>query len=96
VVRGGAFINNERNVRCAVRNRNNPNNFNRNMGFRVVVAHDSFVLPEMPGGAGFPDEAPKTAGAARSWPHSSPHGHPLSSRQGTGTCTAGRGPESGE
>ena len=27
-------------VRCAYRNRNNPNNFNRNIGFRVVVAHD--------------------------------------------------------
>jgi hypothetical protein len=27
-------------------------------------------LPEMPGGAGFPAEAQKTDGAARSWPHS--------------------------
>lgn len=39
VVRGGAFNNNQRNVRCAYRNRNNPNNRNRNNGFRVVVAH---------------------------------------------------------
>jgi formylglycine-generating enzyme required for sulfatase activity len=38
VVRGGAFNNNERNVRCAYRNRNNPNNRNDNIGFRVVVA----------------------------------------------------------
>ena len=37
VLRGGAFNNNHRNVRCAYRNRNNPNNWNRNIGFRVVV-----------------------------------------------------------
>jgi hypothetical protein len=39
VVRGGAFNNNRRNVRCAYRNRNNPHNVNRNQGFRPVVAH---------------------------------------------------------
>ncbi|MFZ5902334.1 MAG: SUMF1/EgtB/PvdO family nonheme iron enzyme [Chloroflexota bacterium] len=38
VLRGGAFNNNERNVRCAYRNRNNPNNRNNNIGFRVVVS----------------------------------------------------------
>ncbi|MEW6286122.1 MAG: hypothetical protein AB1509_07830 [Chloroflexota bacterium] len=38
MLRGGAFNNNERNVRCAYRNRNNPNNRNNNIGFRVVVA----------------------------------------------------------
>jgi formylglycine-generating enzyme required for sulfatase activity len=37
VVRGGAFNNNHRNVRCAYRNRNNPNNRNNNIGFRVAV-----------------------------------------------------------
>ena len=37
VLRGGAFNNNERNVRCAYRNRNNPNNEWNNSGFRVVV-----------------------------------------------------------
>ena len=51
VVRGGAFNNNQRNVRCAYRNRNNPNNRNRNNGFRVVVAHAFLVgPPELPGG----------------------------------------------
>ena len=40
VLRGGAFNNNENNVRCAYRNRNNPNNRNNNIGLRVVVAHD--------------------------------------------------------
>jgi len=55
VLRGGAFNNNENNVRCAVRNRNNPNNRNRNNGFRVVastifVAGMTF-LPELPDGA---------------------------------------------
>jgi hypothetical protein len=34
-VRGGAFNNNDRNVRGAVRNRNN--NWNRNIGFRLAV-----------------------------------------------------------
>lgn len=37
VVRGGAFNNNERNARCAYRNRNNPDIRNRNNGFRVVA-----------------------------------------------------------
>ncbi|MBM4431118.1 MAG: hypothetical protein FJ026_12340 [Chloroflexi bacterium] len=39
VLRGGAFNNEARNVRCAYRNRNNPNNHNRNIGFRVVASH---------------------------------------------------------
>ena len=38
VLRGGAFNNNARSVRCAYRNRNNPNNRNNNIGFRVVVS----------------------------------------------------------
>jgi formylglycine-generating enzyme required for sulfatase activity len=38
VLRGGSFINNRRNARCAYRNRNNPDNLNRNNGFRVVVS----------------------------------------------------------
>ncbi|MCE7903998.1 MAG: hypothetical protein DYH20_15565 [Gammaproteobacteria bacterium PRO9] len=38
VLRGGSFNNTADNVRCAARNRNNPNNRNRNIGFRVVVA----------------------------------------------------------
>jgi hypothetical protein len=37
VVRGGSWNNNERNARSSYRNRNNPNNFNNNIGFRVVV-----------------------------------------------------------
>jgi hypothetical protein len=38
VLRGGAFNNNPNNARCAYRNRNNPNNRNNNIGFRVVVS----------------------------------------------------------
>jgi hypothetical protein len=38
VLRGGSFINNEDNARCADRNRNNPDNRNRNNGVRVGVA----------------------------------------------------------
>jgi hypothetical protein len=39
VVRGGSFNNNRRDVRCAYRNRNDPDNLNRNQGFRPVAAH---------------------------------------------------------
>ena len=38
VLRGGAFYDNERNVRCAYRNRHDPNGRDNNIGFRVVVA----------------------------------------------------------
>ncbi|MBM4430325.1 MAG: hypothetical protein FJ026_08285 [Chloroflexi bacterium] len=38
VVRGGSWINNRRNARCAYRNRNIPDNWNNNVGFRVVVS----------------------------------------------------------
>jgi hypothetical protein len=51
VLRGGAFNNNENNVRCAYRNRNNPDNRNRNSGFRVVVASTLFHWPELRRGA---------------------------------------------
>jgi formylglycine-generating enzyme required for sulfatase activity len=39
-VRGGSWNNNRNNARCAYRNRNVPDNFNNNLGFRVV-SHDS-------------------------------------------------------
>jgi hypothetical protein len=38
VVRGGSWNNNQRRSRCAVRNRNQPENFNNNVGFRVVLS----------------------------------------------------------
>lgn len=38
VLRGGSWNNNQRNARCASRNRNEPDNFNDNIGFRVVVS----------------------------------------------------------
>ncbi len=48
VLRGGAFNNNDRNVRAAYRNQNNPNNRNHNNGFRVGVLHTfPIVLPEI-------------------------------------------------
>jgi formylglycine-generating enzyme required for sulfatase activity len=48
VVRGGSFNNNQRNARCAYRNNNNnPDNRNDNIGFRVVVSHDLYHMPEM-------------------------------------------------
>lgn len=37
VLRGGSFNNNQNNVRCAARNRNNPHNRNNNVGFRYVA-----------------------------------------------------------
>ncbi|HOT96341.1 MAG TPA: SUMF1/EgtB/PvdO family nonheme iron enzyme [bacterium] len=38
VLRGGSWNNNQNNVRCANRNRNNPGNRNDNIGFRVVLS----------------------------------------------------------
>jgi hypothetical protein len=42
------------NQRCGARNRNNPNNDNRNNGFRLALSTFSspteMSLPEMPGG----------------------------------------------
>jgi hypothetical protein len=49
VLRGGSCFNNSRNVRCAYRNRNNPDNRNNNVGFRVVVS-TLLPRPEFPGG----------------------------------------------
>ena len=46
MLRGGAFNNNPENVRCAVRNRNHPNNRNNNIGFRVVLS-TLFSVPEL-------------------------------------------------
>jgi hypothetical protein len=61
VLRGGAFNNNDRNVRCAYRNRNNPNNRNNNIGFRLVVSTLFLSLPKCPcalsEGEGFAVEA---------------------------------------
>ena len=38
VVRGGSFNNNARNVRCAVRNGDDPDDRSDDVGFRVVVS----------------------------------------------------------
>ena len=38
VVRGGSWNNNQRDARCAYRNRNTPDNWNNNLGVRVVVS----------------------------------------------------------
>ncbi|MGN7613743.1 formylglycine-generating enzyme family protein [Magnetococcales bacterium HHB-1] len=38
VIRGGSWINNARNIRCANRNRNTPENRNNNTGFRLAFA----------------------------------------------------------
>jgi Sulfatase-modifying factor enzyme 1 len=42
VLRGGSWNNNQDNARSADRNRNNPNNRNNNIGFRVVCSSTSF------------------------------------------------------
>lgn len=39
VVRGGAWNNQSINARAVNRNRNEPDNHNNNVGFRVVRAH---------------------------------------------------------
>ena len=66
VLRGGAFNNNDGNVRCAYRNRNN------NIGFRLVVSTLFLSLPKCPcalGEAkGFAVEALWKNGRAYSYP----------------------------
>jgi hypothetical protein len=37
-LRGGSWNNNQRNARLSYRNRNQPDNFNNNIGLRLVVA----------------------------------------------------------
>jgi len=48
VLRGGAYNNEDSNLRCAYRNNNNPNNRNDNIGFRVVcvASHASQLKSE--------------------------------------------------
>jgi hypothetical protein len=38
VLRGGSWNNNRNNARCSYRNRNEPDNFNNNIGFRLVCS----------------------------------------------------------
>ena len=38
IIRGGSWNNNGRNVRSAIRNRNEPDNRNNNLGFRLALA----------------------------------------------------------
>ncbi|MEW6029335.1 MAG: SUMF1/EgtB/PvdO family nonheme iron enzyme [Chloroflexota bacterium] len=56
MLRGGSWNNNRNNCRCSVRNRNNPDNFNNNVGFRVVLSHNIFparsAAPSTDGGRG--------------------------------------------
>jgi len=40
VIRGGSWNNDARNARCAYRNRNDPEDYNTNIGFRVVLSHN--------------------------------------------------------
>ncbi|WP_394713746.1 SUMF1/EgtB/PvdO family nonheme iron enzyme [uncultured Desulfuromonas sp.] len=56
VLRGGSYNNNAETLRCGARNRNNANNRNNNIGFRIVVAHGFCFSPEMVGGYGFRPE----------------------------------------
>jgi hypothetical protein len=59
VLRGGSWHNNENNARCAYRNRNNPDNSNNNIGFRVLVSHDPLNWPGISHAQGFAVEAAK-------------------------------------
>jgi hypothetical protein len=45
--RGGSWINNDHNLRAALRNSNNPDNRNDNRGFRVVMAAESRSAAEI-------------------------------------------------
>jgi len=47
VLRGGSWNNNRNNARCSYRNRNEPDNFNNNIGFRLVCSTSLCDMPEM-------------------------------------------------
>jgi len=73
-LRGGAWNNNDNNVRCAIRNNNQPDNRNNNVGFRVVshgfpLACMRCTRPEFRGGYGFrgEDEKPVQPVPVRAW-----------------------------
>jgi hypothetical protein len=71
VLRGGSFNNNRRNVRCAYRNRNNPDNRNINNGFRVVVSTFFWrfeIKPGLPRGLLITFAAEAKNGGVHSWP----------------------------
>jgi hypothetical protein len=70
VVRGGSWNNNQRNARCACRNRNVPANYEMNIGLRVVVSITSSHRPVNPvvhGRGTAPQENDSVA-----WPRSRP------------------------
>ncbi len=50
VLRGGSWNNNRNNARCSYRNRNEPDNFNNNIGFRLVCSTSLNRMPEMRNG----------------------------------------------
>ena len=66
MVRGGSWNNNQDNVRPSVRNRNNPDNSNNNIGFRVV-SH-IFPLPSRQCPGSHSDAGPRQNGVTCPWP----------------------------
>ena len=69
VSRGGSYFNNSRNVRCAYRNWNNPDNRNDNIGFRVALS-TFFLAQRRNCQAGLSEsfQAEAKNGGIRSWP----------------------------
>ncbi len=67
MLRGGSFANDQQNARGAARNRNNPENRNDNIGFRVVLSTFFFVAGNA-GRGGEPFQAEAKNGGARSRP----------------------------
>jgi hypothetical protein len=66
VLRGGSWNNNQRNARPSVRNRNNPDNSNRNIGFRLV-SH-TFLPPRRQCPGSSVDAGPRQNGVTCPWP----------------------------
>ncbi|MCL4862592.1 MAG: hypothetical protein KJZ93_24485 [Caldilineaceae bacterium] len=98
MVRGGSWNNNDNNVRCAVRNRNNSNNRNDNIGFRVMSHGFTPALMAAPSRVGAFTSIPARlrlrrrgaeAGAAVSWPSLGS----AMSRPGPGIYQAGLRPD---
>ena len=72
VLRGGAFWNDDQNVRCAYRNRNDARNVNNNIGFRVALAGPTYCCVSISRRGLELFRAETQYGGACSWPRLSP------------------------
>jgi Sulfatase-modifying factor enzyme 1 len=91
VLRGGSFWNRHQFVRCAYRNRNDPQNVNNNVGFRIVVAVRTSVVISIVRRGHRLFRAEVTDGGACSWPRLNTSGRAYSNRPAPWALCSGAG-----